>query len=104
MLLSAVWMHLDEAERAVAMRNIAKLSQAGTRVFISLRHGPVPNGRRMFEVSGEETIQLAQKNGLETLFRAHSPSINKENIAAGVSWTRLVLEYAQDRARKGADI
>jgi hypothetical protein len=28
----------------------------GGIVIMSLRHGPIPTGRRMFEVSAEETI------------------------------------------------
>ncbi|MFD1050971.1 class I SAM-dependent methyltransferase, partial [Kibdelosporangium lantanae] len=49
-LLSAVWMHLDAAERAVAMARISRLLASEGRVILSLRHGPVPPGRRMFDV------------------------------------------------------
>lgn len=91
-ILNAVWMHLDQSQRAIGMHKLSLLSHAGTRVFLSLRHGPVPKGRRMFDVSGDETVQLAEKNGFQSLFNAHSNSIQKENVAAGVSWTRVVLE------------
>jgi len=30
-----------------------------------LRHGPVPEGRRMFEVSAEETMVLGEAAGLQ---------------------------------------
>lgn len=91
-MITAVWMHLDEGQREVGMNSIAQISHVGTRVFMSLRHGPVPQGRRMFEVSGDETAQLGEENGFKLLFNAHNKSIQKENAAAGVSWTRVVLE------------
>lgn len=51
-MLSAVWMHLDEAERRTAMPRVASLLAPGGVMVLSLRHGPVPAGRRMFAVSG----------------------------------------------------
>ena len=65
MLLSAVWMHLDAAERDEGMAALAELLAPGGVAILSLRHGPVPAGRRMFEVSAEETIALARRHGLE---------------------------------------
>ncbi|MDR3100269.1 MAG: methyltransferase domain-containing protein, partial [Paraburkholderia sp.] len=55
MMLSAVWMHLDEPERRRAMPNLAALLRDGATLVMSLRHGPVPEGRRMFDVSAQET-------------------------------------------------
>ena len=63
-MLTAVWMHLDELQRRRAMPNVAALVGNGGVMIMSLRHGPVPSGRRMFEVSVEETIALAQPLGL----------------------------------------
>jgi protein-L-isoaspartate O-methyltransferase len=63
-LLTAVWMHLDAEERSTAMRALALLLADGGRIIMSLRHGPVPEGRRMFDVSAEETIALAAAHGL----------------------------------------
>lgn len=51
--LSAVWMHLDEAERIAAMATIAALLARRGTIFLSLRHGPVPGSRRMFNVSAQ---------------------------------------------------
>ncbi|RYE69660.1 MAG: class I SAM-dependent methyltransferase [Oxalobacteraceae bacterium] len=64
LLLTAVWMHLDSEEREVAMGAIAELAADNGQVFMSLRHGPVPEGRRMFDVSAEDTISLAARHGL----------------------------------------
>ena len=62
-MLTAVWMHLDEAQRELAMPNVSALVRNGGIVIVSLRHGPIPPGWRMFEVSAEETIALAQRLG-----------------------------------------
>ena len=84
--LTAVWRHLDEAQRQRAVPNVTALVCNGGIVIMSLRHGPIPPGRRMFEVSGEETIALARCSNLFcTLKRAAEASLRQP----GVSWTRL---------------
>jgi SAM-dependent methyltransferase len=90
-MLTAVWMHLDARDRARAMPVIASLLRNGATLLMSLRHGPVPPGRRMFEVGTEETIALAQAQGLKCLFKEHRQSIQTENRLAGVSWTHLAF-------------
>lgn len=59
-MLTAVWLHFDALQRRQAMPNVLALARNGGVVIISLRHGPVPPGRHMFEVSAEETIAPAQ--------------------------------------------
>lgn len=66
-MLTAVWMHLDAAERASGMASLAALLAPQGRILMSLRHGPVPPGRRMFEVSADETFALAAGHGLSRL-------------------------------------
>lgn len=88
-MLTAVWMHLVIEERPRAMRRIASLLNPGGFASLTLRHGPVPEGRRMFEVSGTDTIGLAEAAGLE-------PIVHLENQVAlsgapGVTWTRLAF-------------
>jgi SAM-dependent methyltransferase len=91
-LLSGVWMHLDGAERARAMPNVAALMRHGALVAISLRHGPVPPGRRMFEVAADETIALAKESGLSLVLDLRNcPSIQEHNRRLGVVWTRLAF-------------
>lgn len=63
-LLTAVWMHLDQKERHAAMEAVAELTAYGGAIFMSLRHGPIPDGRRMFDVSAKDTVQLAARYGL----------------------------------------
>lgn len=91
-LMHAVWMHLTEDERIEGMANLATLLKPGGRIAMSQRHGEVPAGRRMFDVSGEETIALAKQHGLINLMHARAESIQAENRAKGVEWTKLVFE------------
>jgi SAM-dependent methyltransferase len=93
-LLAAVWMHLDRSERAAAMPVVAGLLGPGGLVFMSLRHGPIPMGRRMFAVSAKETIELAEACGLRHVLNERVPSSQLENNAAGVEWSRLVFRAA----------
>lgn len=93
-LMHAVWMHLTEAERADGMANLAQLLQPGGRIAMSQRHGPVPEGRRMFDVSGEETIALAAQHGLVNLANERAESIQAENRANKIEWTKLVFEMS----------
>jgi SAM-dependent methyltransferase len=88
-MLTAVWMHLDEAQRELAMPNVSALVRNGGIVIMSLRHGPIPPGRRMFEVSTEETIALAQRSDLFcTLNREAESSLRQPRV----SWTRLAFQ------------
>lgn len=86
--LTAVWMHLDAAERAAAMMRVAALLAPNGLVILSLRHGPVPPGRRMFDVSGEETIALAGLHGLVPVFQdLRGDMMGRSNVR----WTILAL-------------
>ncbi len=98
-LLSAVWMHLDEAERQRAMPTIASLLSISGVLIISLRHGPVPEGRRMYDVSSEETVSLAKGCGLQVLLDIKTPSVQSDNQKAGVMWSRLVFRRNGHKAK-----
>ncbi len=91
-VLSAVWMHLDEAQRRRAMPNVAALLAEGGVLILSLRHGPVPPGRRMFEVPAAETIGLARAEGLSIRLQEERGSIQAANRLAGVTWTILAFQ------------
>jgi SAM-dependent methyltransferase len=87
-MLTAVWMHLDERQRRRAMPNVAALVRAGGVMSMTSRHGPVPPGRRMFEVSAEETIGLAQPLGFRCVLNRQAESSLRQ---PGVTWTRLAF-------------
>jgi len=90
-MLTAVFMHLDAAERRRAMPNLASQLAPGGTLVMMLRHGPVPPGRRMFEVTAEETIELARQHGLDPVLNLWTESSQPENRAAGISWTSVAF-------------
>ncbi len=93
-MLTAVWMHLDAEQRGQAMPNVAALVRPGGVVIMKIRHGPVPEGRRIFEVSAEETIQLAQTHGLHPVLNLWTESSQESNRLAGITWTNLAFVRA----------
>ena len=93
-LLAAVWMHLATEERSEAMENISKLLKPGALLVMSLRHGPAPANRRIFDVSAHETIALAASHHLKVVLSAHAPSVQQQNRQAGVGWSWLAFENA----------
>lgn len=91
-LLTGVWMHLDKDQRAAAMPSVASLTSPGGRIVLSLRHGPVSPGWRMFPVTPAETVALAEGQGLTTLYNKPHPDMQGRD---GISWTWLVFERPQ---------
>ncbi|MFH6786225.1 MULTISPECIES: class I SAM-dependent methyltransferase [Methylobacterium] len=94
-MLTAVWMHLDEAERRRAMSRLAALVRIGGVMALSLRHGPVPPGRRMFDVSASETIDLAREHGLRCLLCRTDEDAQLRR--PGVTWDRVA--FVRDEAQ-----
>ena len=88
-LLTAVWMHLDEIERKTAMASIVELLAETALVSMSLRHGPIPVGRRMFEVSAAETIELGAKFGLRCRHQSDREDVQGRS---DVRWSFVVLQ------------
>jgi len=91
-LLTAVWMHLDERQRARAMPVVGALVQWGGVLIMSLRHGPIPKGRRMFDVSAEETIALAKAERLSCVVNTLTGSVQAGKD--DVTWTRVAFRKA----------
>ena len=88
-MLTAVWMHLDLAQRRRAMPRVAALVRPGGVMMLSLRHGPIPAGRRMFDVTPDETIALAQTEGLHCIQRLKSQDSLLRR--PDVTWDRLAF-------------
>ena len=87
-VLTAVWMHLDASERPEAMSRLRELLAPRGVVLMSLRHGPVPPGRRMFDVAADEVARQGQDQGLELAARvARTDMLGR----ADVHWTLLAL-------------
>lgn len=87
-LLTAVWMHLDVTERRRAMPRVAALMAPGAVMQMSLRHGPVPPGRRMFAVTAEETGHLGEAAGLSLLLQRERDDMHGR---ASVTWSFLIF-------------
>ena len=102
-LISAVWMHLDEDERAAAMPRVASLLSLNGVLLLSLRHGPIPVGRRIFDVSGNETIALAAQCGLGLVLNVEAKSVQTTNLVAGVTWTKLGFKAGSEGDRAGSE-
>ncbi|KDM66086.1 bifunctional 2-polyprenyl-6-hydroxyphenol methylase/3-demethylubiquinol 3-O-methyltransferase UbiG [Acidiphilium sp. JA12-A1] len=88
-MLTAVWMHLDQSQRQHAMPLISALIRSGGVVVFSIRHGPPPPGRRMFEVGPDETISLAEQAGMSCIQRIEAQ--NDLRGVSDISWDRLVF-------------
>jgi SAM-dependent methyltransferase len=90
-MLTAVWMHLDEHERRVAMPVVASLLAPGGILIMALRHGPVATERIMFAVSAEETVTLAESQGLRCVLNVRAESKLAANREASVTWSRIAF-------------
>lgn len=88
-LMTAVWMHLDPEEQGRAMPRISALLEERGRLLMSVRKGPVPPGRRMFEISVTRLIAQAQAHDLALLQSTITGDIHGR---PGVSWTKLAFE------------
>jgi len=88
-LMTAVWMHLDEDERSRALPRVAALLAPDGRIFMTVRKGPVPAGRRMFAVPIEPLVAQARSLGL-TLLRQYEfgDMLGRRDV----SWTMLAFE------------
>ena len=90
-LIDAVWHHLNETERALAVKKISAVIKTNGRCGISLRNGPAGMGTQVFPTDGNDTINLFERYGFKCIFRRSNQASklpNKQNV----KWTRLVLE------------
>jgi 2-polyprenyl-3-methyl-5-hydroxy-6-metoxy-1,4-benzoquinol methylase len=90
-LLCAVWQHLDDLQRLVAMRSLAELTAPGGLVVMSLRHGPSAPERTVHPVVPQETVDAASREGFTLLRRVEAESVQPANRSNSVHWTWLAL-------------
>ena len=87
-MLVAVLMHLDQEERARAMVPLCAAVAPGGLLYMTLRHGPVPPGRRMFEIADAEIIALTAAHDLTlALQESRGDMLGRE----GVTWSLLAF-------------
>lgn len=89
-LLSAVWMHIELADRKESFKNLVSLLNANGKMIISLRHGIFTDERKELPVSFNELQLLAEEFGLTaTLLDGQSDDVLKRNE---VSWQQVLIQ------------
>jgi 2-polyprenyl-3-methyl-5-hydroxy-6-metoxy-1,4-benzoquinol methylase len=87
-LMGAFLFHFDAAERQELYSNMKSLLRDNSKLFITLRHGPVPEGRIMHSVPLQELDDLAKAHGGTSQFHGNKPDpLNRP----GVSWDHVCL-------------
>lgn len=88
-LVSASFMHLSPDHQKSGMKTLGDLTARGGHVCMTLRHGPVPDGRTMYDISDEAALKLAELAGLTCVLKEHG--LGQKNVP-GVTWSSFVLE------------
>jgi SAM-dependent methyltransferase len=88
-LISAVWMHLAPQLRATAFKNLMSLLAAGGILAVTLRCGPAPAEREMYEVTEEEIRQLSTQYGATVLRCLSAPD---QSGRPEISWIQMALQ------------
>ena len=89
-LCSAVWHHLDNAERDTALTVISRLLKPGGIFAVTLRNGPAGIGTHVFPTDTRDTIDAAKPKGLKNLLcLENQPSLVKNKPL--VIWSKLVF-------------
>jgi len=92
-LLSAVWMHIPQSDRARSIRKLANLLKPGGKLVISLRHGPSGDQRVMHQVSVDELTTLAKTVGLFPVLITENDSDKLGR--SEVTWQTVVLAWRE---------
>ncbi|MEM9623832.1 MAG: class I SAM-dependent methyltransferase [Pseudomonadota bacterium] len=90
-LASAVWHHIDDVQRAVAMARISSLTQPGGVFALSLRNGPAGAGTHVIPTDQEQTIRLAEQCGFALLV-VHPDQPSLLPGKADVRWCKLAFK------------
>jgi SAM-dependent methyltransferase len=90
--LCAVWQHLSEDARQVALQSLSDVTALGGLLIMSLRHGAGAPDRPVFTSSVADTIAAATDNGFALLREVDAASVQAVNHASGVRWTWLALK------------
>ena len=88
-LLSAVWMHVPPEQRASAFETLEGLLTKNGVLAITLRCGPAPAERAMFEVSEEEVRQLADRFDVKVLRCVNAAD---QSGRGEISWIQMALQ------------
>ncbi|WP_100644070.1 class I SAM-dependent methyltransferase [Alteromonas facilis] len=91
-LLSAVWMHLRQDERDIALKSLNELLDSNGLIVITLRHGSSPDERVMYPVSRIEIFEIIERLNLPlcelTFETSTSDALGRDNV----KWETVVLK------------
>jgi len=90
-LINAVWHHLNNIERELAVTCLSTLIKPGGRCALSLRNGPAGMGTRVYPTDSHITIKHFKAMGFNCIFHLKDqPSIYSHK--KDVNWSRIVLQ------------
>lgn len=92
-LLSAVWMHIPESERARSFRKLITLLKPGGVIAMSLRQGPAEADRGMYPVSEQEIERFAKEHGA---FIERRLDKRDAHGRSAVTWIQLAIRLPDD--------
>ncbi len=90
-LMSAGWMHIAPERRPEALGHLLSMANPGATLLFSLRHGPAPADRPMFEVSVPELQQLAALNLVHAQEMEMPGAANDKLGRSDVWWQQVLL-------------
>lgn len=95
-LMSAGWMHIAPERRAEALGHLLGMANPGATLLFSLRHGPAPADRPMFEVSVPELQQLAALNLVQAQEMDMPGAASDKLGRSDVWWQQVLLRVPRD--------
>ena len=91
-LLCAVWQHLEDADRQIAVSALRRLTSENGKIIMSIRHGAGAPTRPVFPANVSDTVKWAELQGFSKLDEVSTQSIQVQNHQAGVTWTWLAFQ------------
>lgn len=81
-LMSAFLFHLNEDDRQEFYKNLEPLMNEDSYVYMTLREGPIPEGREMYHVPVEEVRDFAERIGAQFIDYGQTPdALNRPGVA-----------------------
>ena len=88
-LMSAFLFHFDAEKRQQFYKALTPLLRSHAYLYVTLRHGPVPEGRQMYAVPLQELENFAQKHRGTSFYHGQKPDpLNRP----GVCWDHVSLQ------------
>ncbi|MGY0615627.1 class I SAM-dependent methyltransferase [Vibrio sp. FJH11] len=88
-LLSAVWMHLNTAQKVESMKSLSQLLTEKGKLVITLRHGSFSDGRKTYGVSVTEIEKVGRSLGLSVCYIADGED---SLMRTEITWQTVILE------------